>query len=170
MCSRAKLDLIIEGQPPNKLKAGDPYQIPAGVVHDAKVIGDKPVKGSWHLCGQGRAAGQAGPLTSRLGGSRPRYRSSPDSSGPDRIDPASGRAASQTGFRGVSPAKSRVSMPALCLTGWRFLPRNRLLAGRFRPALRFATRGLVPELSGMDLSAPGIPAAQEGAFPQNSNL
>ena len=27
------------------------------------------------------------------------------------------------------------------LTGQRFLPRNRLLAGRFRPALRFATRG-----------------------------
>jgi hypothetical protein len=30
---------------------------------------------------------------------------------------------------------------AFHLTGQRFLPRNRLLAGRFRPALRFATRG-----------------------------
>ena len=35
-----------------------------------------------------------------------------------------------------------------------FLPRNRLLAGRFRPALRFATRG-PPQALGADLSAPG---------------
>jgi hypothetical protein len=30
---------------------------------------------------------------------------------------------------------------AFSLTGQRFLPRTRLLAGRFRPAMRFATRG-----------------------------
>lgn len=36
-------ELLIEGQPPIKLKAGDSYQIPEGVPHDAKV-GDKPAK------------------------------------------------------------------------------------------------------------------------------
>ena len=37
-------DLIIEGKPDQLLKAGDSYSIPAGVVHDAKVHGDKPLK------------------------------------------------------------------------------------------------------------------------------
>ena len=37
-------DLIIEGKPDQHLKAGDSYSIPAGVVHDAKVHGDKPLK------------------------------------------------------------------------------------------------------------------------------
>src|ERR1700746_3459909 len=37
-------DLIVEGQPDRHLKAGDSYQIPLGVVHDAKVSGDKPLK------------------------------------------------------------------------------------------------------------------------------
>jgi quercetin dioxygenase-like cupin family protein len=37
-------DLIIEGKPDQHLKAGDSYAIPAGVVHDAKVHGDKPLK------------------------------------------------------------------------------------------------------------------------------
>lgn len=37
-------ELLVEGQPPRKLKAGDSYQIPEGVAHDAKVIGDKPAK------------------------------------------------------------------------------------------------------------------------------
>jgi quercetin dioxygenase-like cupin family protein len=37
-------DLLIEGQPPLHLKAGDSYQIPAGAIHDAKVSGDKPLK------------------------------------------------------------------------------------------------------------------------------
>ena len=37
-------DLIIEGKPDLHLKAGDSYSIPAGVVHDAKVHGDKPLK------------------------------------------------------------------------------------------------------------------------------
>ncbi len=36
-------ELLVEGQPPRKLKAGDSYQIPEGVPHDAKV-GDKPAK------------------------------------------------------------------------------------------------------------------------------
>ena len=35
---------MVEGQPPKKLKAGDSYQVPEGVAHDAKVIGDKPAK------------------------------------------------------------------------------------------------------------------------------
>ncbi|MGO4715120.1 cupin domain-containing protein [Bradyrhizobium sp. 2TAF24] len=37
-------DLIIDGQPDKHLKAGDSYAIPAGVVHDAKVHGDKSLK------------------------------------------------------------------------------------------------------------------------------
>ncbi|BAM90795.1 hypothetical protein S58_48160 [Bradyrhizobium oligotrophicum S58] len=37
-------ELIIEGQPDRHLKAGDSFQIPAGVVHDAKVHGDKNLK------------------------------------------------------------------------------------------------------------------------------
>jgi quercetin dioxygenase-like cupin family protein len=37
-------DLLIEGKPDQHLKAGDSYSIPAGVIHDAKVHGDKPLK------------------------------------------------------------------------------------------------------------------------------
>ena len=37
-------DLLIDGQAPIHLKAGDSYQIPAGAIHDAKVSGDKPLK------------------------------------------------------------------------------------------------------------------------------
>ena len=37
------LELLIDGQPPKKLKAGDSYQIPEGAIHDAKA-GDKPMK------------------------------------------------------------------------------------------------------------------------------
>jgi quercetin dioxygenase-like cupin family protein len=37
-------DLLIDGKPPLHLKAGDSYQIPAGVIHDVKVSGDKPLK------------------------------------------------------------------------------------------------------------------------------
>jgi quercetin dioxygenase-like cupin family protein len=37
-------DLIVEGKPDQRLKAGDSYAIPAGVVHDAKVHGDKSAK------------------------------------------------------------------------------------------------------------------------------
>jgi uncharacterized RmlC-like cupin family protein len=37
-------DLILEGKPDQHLKAGDSYSIPAGVVHDAKVHGDKSLK------------------------------------------------------------------------------------------------------------------------------
>jgi quercetin dioxygenase-like cupin family protein len=39
-----ELELLIDGQPPKKLKAGDSYQIPEGAVHDAKTSGDKPMK------------------------------------------------------------------------------------------------------------------------------
>jgi quercetin dioxygenase-like cupin family protein len=38
-----ELDLIIDGKPPVKIKAGESYQIPEGTVHDAKA-GDKPFK------------------------------------------------------------------------------------------------------------------------------
>jgi quercetin dioxygenase-like cupin family protein len=31
-----ELELLIDGQPPKKLKAGESYQIPEGAVHDAK--------------------------------------------------------------------------------------------------------------------------------------
>ena len=39
-----ELELVIDGQPPKKLKAGESYQIPEGAVHDAKASGDKPTK------------------------------------------------------------------------------------------------------------------------------
>lgn len=39
-----ELELLIEGKEPLKVKAGESYQIPAGVVHDAKAVGDKPLK------------------------------------------------------------------------------------------------------------------------------
>jgi small subunit ribosomal protein S4 len=57
------------------------------------------------------------------------------------------------------------------LTEQQFLPRNRLLAGRFRPAMRFATRG--PSLlsfKGRACRLREIPGAQEGAFPQKLEL
>lgn len=38
-----ELELVIDGQPPKIIKAGESYQIPEGVVHDAKA-GDKPFK------------------------------------------------------------------------------------------------------------------------------
>jgi quercetin dioxygenase-like cupin family protein len=37
-------DLIMDGKPDQHLKAGDSYLIPAGVVHDPKAHGDKPLK------------------------------------------------------------------------------------------------------------------------------
>jgi quercetin dioxygenase-like cupin family protein len=36
--------LEIEGELPRVMKAGDSYVIPAGKVHDAKTVGDGPVK------------------------------------------------------------------------------------------------------------------------------
>jgi quercetin dioxygenase-like cupin family protein len=39
-----ELELVIDGKPPLKLKAGDSYQIPEGAVHDARTSGDKPLK------------------------------------------------------------------------------------------------------------------------------
>ena len=38
-----ELELLIDGKPPLKVKAGESYQIPEGAVHDAKA-GDKPFK------------------------------------------------------------------------------------------------------------------------------
>src|SRR5262245_21947566 len=39
-----EVEFLVEGQRPIRLKAGDSYQVPEGVAHDAKVIGDKPAK------------------------------------------------------------------------------------------------------------------------------
>lgn len=39
-----ELSLLVDGQPEKTLRAGDSYQIPAGVVHDAKAHGDKAMK------------------------------------------------------------------------------------------------------------------------------
>ena len=39
-----ELELIVDGKPPQKLKAGESYQIPPGIAHDAKAVGDKPMK------------------------------------------------------------------------------------------------------------------------------
>ena len=36
--------LEIEGEMPRLLKAGDSYVIPAGKIHDAKTVGDMPVR------------------------------------------------------------------------------------------------------------------------------
>ena len=36
--------LLIDGEPARQLNAGDSYTIPAGKVHDARTVGDKPVK------------------------------------------------------------------------------------------------------------------------------
>ena len=36
--------MSIDGEPDRTMKAGDSYTIPAGVPHDAKAVGDKPVK------------------------------------------------------------------------------------------------------------------------------
>jgi quercetin dioxygenase-like cupin family protein len=38
-----ELELVIDGTPPMKIKAGESYQIPPGAIHDAKA-GDKPFK------------------------------------------------------------------------------------------------------------------------------
>jgi quercetin dioxygenase-like cupin family protein len=38
-----ELELLIDGKPPMKIKAGESYQIPEGAIHDAKA-GDKPLK------------------------------------------------------------------------------------------------------------------------------
>ncbi len=35
---------LIEGMPDRVVKPGDSWAVPAGVVHDVKVIGDKPLK------------------------------------------------------------------------------------------------------------------------------
>ncbi|HEX6707893.1 MAG TPA: cupin domain-containing protein [Albitalea sp.] len=37
-------ELLIDGQPPRVVKAGESFVIPAGVVHDAHNSSDKPVK------------------------------------------------------------------------------------------------------------------------------
>lgn len=39
-----QVDLLIDGQAPRTVKAGESFVIPAGVVHDAHNAGDAPVK------------------------------------------------------------------------------------------------------------------------------
>jgi quercetin dioxygenase-like cupin family protein len=36
--------LLVDGEPPRVLKAGESFTIPAGKIHDAKTLGDAPVK------------------------------------------------------------------------------------------------------------------------------
>ena len=42
--AEGSVSLEIEGEMPKLLKAGDSYVIPVGNVHDAKTVGDKPVR------------------------------------------------------------------------------------------------------------------------------
>jgi quercetin dioxygenase-like cupin family protein len=37
-------ELLVDGQPPRKVKAGESFVIPAGVVHDAHNTSDAPIK------------------------------------------------------------------------------------------------------------------------------
>jgi quercetin dioxygenase-like cupin family protein len=37
-------ELLIDGQPPRKVKAGESFVVPAGVVHDAHNTSDAPIK------------------------------------------------------------------------------------------------------------------------------
>src|SRR5258705_12508166 len=54
---------------------------------------------------------------------------------------------------------------AFYLTGRPFLPRNRLLAGRFRPAMRFATRGpSLQALRGGPVGSGNFPAHRRARF------
>jgi quercetin dioxygenase-like cupin family protein len=38
------LELLIEGQPPHVVKAGESFFVPAGVVHDGRNVGSGPAK------------------------------------------------------------------------------------------------------------------------------
>src|SRR5947207_15762981 len=38
------LELLIDGQPPRTVKAGESFFVPAGVVHDGKNVGSGPAK------------------------------------------------------------------------------------------------------------------------------
>ena len=38
------LELLIEGQPPKTVKAGESFFVPAGVVHDGRNVGSGPAK------------------------------------------------------------------------------------------------------------------------------
>ncbi len=44
MVLEGSASIEIEGETPRLMKAGDSYIIPAGKVHDAKTVGDGPVK------------------------------------------------------------------------------------------------------------------------------
>jgi quercetin dioxygenase-like cupin family protein len=44
MVLEGESSLEVEGAAPRLIKAGDSYLIPAGTVHDAKTVGDRPVK------------------------------------------------------------------------------------------------------------------------------
>lgn len=42
--TEGEVELLVDGQPPRIVKAGESFVVPAGVVHDAHNAGDKPVK------------------------------------------------------------------------------------------------------------------------------
>src|SRR5205085_3125636 len=61
-----ELELIIDGKPPMKIKAGESYQIPEGAVHDAKA-GDKPFKVlGVYIVKAGEPPSQTGPIEEKL--------------------------------------------------------------------------------------------------------
>ena len=35
------IQLLVDGQPPREVKAGEAFIVPAGTIHDAKVVGDR---------------------------------------------------------------------------------------------------------------------------------
>jgi quercetin dioxygenase-like cupin family protein len=42
--AEGETELLIDGQPPLRLKAGQGFSVPAGTVHDARNVGDVPVR------------------------------------------------------------------------------------------------------------------------------
>ncbi len=42
--SEGEVELLVDGQPPKVVKAGESFVIPAGTVHDAHNAGSMPVK------------------------------------------------------------------------------------------------------------------------------
>ena len=140
-------DLIIEGKTQH-LKAGDSYSIPAGAVHDVKVPAKSPPKCSaftswtrpsrWPHRPPNRRRHAILVRIGRIAGR------------PDLAAPFGGRF-------GRGAGSSLIDRQGL-------FPRNRLLAGRFRPALRFATRGLFLQAWGWPVGSGKFPAHRRARF------
>jgi oxalate decarboxylase/phosphoglucose isomerase-like protein (cupin superfamily) len=62
-----ELELLVEGKPPVKYKAGDSFVVPEGAVHDAKAVGDKPFKVlAVYIVKAGEPVAKPAPLTHRF--------------------------------------------------------------------------------------------------------